>query len=146
MAAARTNPYSSASPEEREITPCTAELDSTKCSPNHSWTQSTDFLSTSEPAQSESHNTFSVSESHPVLEGRFTGASGETHYVEVYIVAVVTTKMMICVDGQYAGGDRLGTAEMFAKQRMQSRLAQQRAGARLGSPVAVPVVERSLED
>jgi hypothetical protein len=90
----------------------------------------------------ESQALFSVSESHPILEARFTGESGKTHYVEVYIAAVVTTRMMICVDGEYEAGDRMGTAEMFAQQRMQSRLAKQRAGARLGSPVAVPVGDR----
>ena len=94
----------------------------------------------------EAQTAFNVSESHPLLEARFTGLSGETHYIEVYIVAVVTTKLMVCVDGEYAAGDRLGTAEMFAQQRMQSRLEQQRAGARVGSPVAVPVVAREERD
>lgn len=51
---------------------------------------------------------FSVSAVAPLLSASIERAGGGCSVVEVYIVSLVTTQAMICVDGQVVGGDLAG--------------------------------------
>lgn len=91
---------------------------------------------------SSSQQLFSVTDTDPILVAFVEGQSGRPLHIEVFIVAWVTTRIMICVNGTRVSGARLQRHEEAAARRAQNALLEEGSVGVGGAAVAIPLLER----